>query len=113
MLNKLIIEDLEAKLVTRLDGVCRSASSLGALVAAKIRRVHQFAWDGGVVRVAVLARVGVLAADRGAVDDETVENVMGVSTQWREERKKSNCLHGEDETNAMIVVKRMEVLDLE
>jgi hypothetical protein len=63
MLNELIVEQLEPDLVARLDGIGRGAAGLGALVAAKVVGVHEFAGDGWVVGVAVLPRVGILASD--------------------------------------------------
>jgi hypothetical protein len=92
VLDELVVEDLEAELVTDLDGVGGGVAGGGALVAAEIVAVHQLAGDRGVVRVAVLAGVGVLAADGSTVDDEAVEDVMRIGTEGRDESEKSYCV---------------------
>jgi hypothetical protein len=92
VLDELVVEDLEAELVTSLDGVGSGVASDGALVTAEVVAVHQLAGDGGVVGVAVLAGVGILAANGSTVDDEAVEDVMRIDTEGRNEREESYCV---------------------
>jgi hypothetical protein len=92
VLDELVVEELEAKLVTSLDGVGGSVAGSGALVAAEVVAVHQLAGEGWHVRVAVLASVGIVATDGLSVDNQTVEDVMGVGTEGRKQREESNCL---------------------
>lgn len=79
MLDELVVEELEAELVASLDGVGGGVSGRGALVATQVIAVHDLAGEGRVVGVVVLASIGILSTDVGAIDDETVEDVMGFS----------------------------------
>jgi hypothetical protein len=93
VLNEFVVENFEAELVTRLDSVGSGLLVQRALVASKVVGVHELAGDGGVVRVRVLANVGIFASDVGAVDDQPVEDIMRVGTERRKQREKSNGLH--------------------
>ena len=72
------LTQFKAQFVPSLDSVCLSASGRGALVASQVVGIHQLTGVGWHVRVAVLARVGVLASNGCAIDDETVEDVVGI-----------------------------------
>lgn len=94
MLDPLVVEDLEAKLVTGLDGVGTGVTSDSAPVAAEVVGVDNVVGDDGVVRVAVLASVGILATDGLAVDDEDVEDVVGIGRHRRHKQsEESTSLH--------------------
>jgi hypothetical protein len=93
VLNLLVVEELEAKLVAGLDGVGGGVASSGALVAAEVVAVHQLGGERGHVAVAVLASVCIVATNGRAVDDEAVEDVVGVGAEGRKKRKESNCLN--------------------
>jgi hypothetical protein len=73
VLNELVVEDLEAELVTSLDSIGSGLLVQRALVASKVVGVHELAGDGRVVRVGVLANVRIFASDIGTVDNQTVE----------------------------------------
>jgi hypothetical protein len=92
VLNLLVVEELEAELVTSLDSVGGGIAGGGTLVAAEVVAVHNIGSESGVVRVAVLAGVGILAADILSVYNQAVEDVMGVGTKGRKQREESNCL---------------------
>lgn len=81
VLDQLVVEQLEADLVTSLDSIGSSAASCGALVAAKVVAVHDVVGEGWIVRVAVLAGVRILATDRLSVDNQAVEDVVRVGTK--------------------------------
>lgn len=76
VLDELVVEQLEANLVTGLDGVGCGVSCCGALVAAEVVRVHNIVREGRIVGVGVLARVRVLSSNGGTVDDQAVEDVV-------------------------------------
>lgn len=95
VLDELVVEELEADLVACLDGVGGGVAGYGSLVATEIVGVDDVVGEGGVVGVAVLASVGILAADGGSVDDEAVEDVVGICTERRDERKNCGGLHSE------------------
>jgi hypothetical protein len=92
VLNLLVVEELEAELVTSLDSVGGGVAGGGTLVAAELVAVHNIGSESGVVGVAVLAGVGILAADILSVDNQAVEDVVGVGTKGRKQREESNCL---------------------
>ena len=94
MLDEFIVEKLEAKLVTGLDGI-GGRNGLGTLVATQVVRVHQLTGEGWVVAIAVLARIGILSTNRGAIDDQPVEDVVRIG-EGRGERKEGDGLHNED-----------------
>jgi hypothetical protein len=102
VLNLLVVEELEADLVASLDGVGGGVAGSGSLVAAEVVGVHNVVGERRVVGVAVLASVCILAADRSTVDDETVEDVVGVGTKGRNERKKSGGFHFDKGTNVVL-----------
>lgn len=112
VLDLLVVEDLEADLVTSLDSVGSSATSLGALVAPKVRGVDNVVGDDRVVRVAVLASVCVLATNDLVVDGENVENVVGVDRQGRcKQREESTSLHvGGEKSEMNICSKEVNVV---
>jgi len=70
VLDLLVVGKLEAELVAGLDSVGAGAAGLSTLVAAEVGGVDNLAGEGRHVRVAVLAGVGVVTTDGGAVDDE-------------------------------------------
>ena len=86
MLNELVVEELEAEDVAGLDGVGSCASGLCALVAAQLIGSDDVICEGRVVGVAVLPDVGIFAADGLAVDDEAVEDVVGLCDEGRREQ---------------------------
>jgi len=92
VLDQLVVEDLEADLVAGLDGVGGRVAGLGADVAAEVVLVKDVGEDG-VVRVAVLAHVRVLAALTLAVDKEDVEDVVRIGRRG-ESRNQKEGLHG-------------------
>jgi hypothetical protein len=59
MLDFLVVEQLEANLVTSFDCVGGGRTGCSSFVAAQIVGVHELAGKGGVVRVGVLPRVGI------------------------------------------------------
>jgi hypothetical protein len=91
--DEFIVEYLEAEFVASLDRIGGGLLVQRALVASQVVGVHQLAGDRGVVRVVVLANVGVFSSDAGAVDDQAVEDVVRVGTEGRKKREKSNSLH--------------------
>ena len=93
VLNELVEEELEAELVTGLDSVGGGVAGLSALVAAEVVRVDNLVGERRLVRVGVLTSVGVIAANGVAVDDETVEDVVGVSAKGRSQGEESSDLH--------------------
>ena len=93
VLNKLVEEELEAELVASLDSVGGSVAGDSALVATEIIAVNDFRRERWVVGVAVLARVGIVTSDSLAVDDEAVEDVVGVGTKGRNESEEGSDLH--------------------
>jgi chorismate mutase len=93
VLNELVVENLEPELVACLDRVCGGLLVQRALVAAQVVGVHQLAGQRRIVRVVVLANVCVLAANAGAVDNQTIEDVMRVGTKGSKKRENSNSLH--------------------
>jgi hypothetical protein len=95
VLDPLVEEDLEADLVTGLDGVGTGVAGDGTLVAAEVGRVDDVIGDDGVERVGVLAGIGVLAANGLVVDHEDVENVVGIGRHGRRQKgEESTSLHG-------------------
>jgi hypothetical protein len=92
--DKLVVEQLEPDLVAGLHSVCGSATGLGALVAAQVVRIHELRGEGWVVAIAVLARVCIFTTDGGPVDDEPIEDVVGLG-EWRKEEEEVEGLHVE------------------
>jgi hypothetical protein len=93
VLDELVEEELEAELVTGLDGVGGGVASLSALVAAEVVGVDDIGGERGLVRVGVLASVGVVATDGLVVDEEAVEDVVGVGTGGGGQSDESSELH--------------------
>ena len=87
MLDEFVVEDLEAKLVPCFDCVSGGFLVQRTLVATQVVRVDQLAGDGRVVRVGILANIGIFSSDVGTVDDQTVEDVMRISTKGRKQRE--------------------------
>jgi len=78
MFNHLVVGELEAQLISRLDRISSRATRRGALVAAQIVGVHQLVRQRRVIRITFLARVGILAATRYPVNDQPVEDAVRV-----------------------------------
>lgn len=93
MLNLLVVEELEAELVTSLDVVGGNSSGFSALVAPQVGRVDDLVGERRHVGVGVLTGVSIVATDSRTVDDEAVEDVVGIGPQGRKQSEKSNRLH--------------------
>lgn len=101
MLDEFVVEELEADLVTSLDGIDGYVAWLGALVAAEVVAVHELIGEGGVIAIAVLANIRIFATDRSAVHNEAVEDVVGLG-EWRQQGEESEGLHDYNECSGRI-----------
>lgn len=95
VLDELVVEKLEANLVTSLDVVGGGAAGLGSLVASKIVAVHELVRERGVVAVAVLASVCILSTDGSTVNDQAVKYVMRLGER-RQQGGEKDGLHCKD-----------------
>ena len=77
MLNKFSVEQLEADLVSGVDLIGLRVASSGTNVAPEVFS-RDYVGEGRVVRITVAAEVVVLATNRLVVDDEDVEDVVGI-----------------------------------
>ena len=107
VLNLLVEEELEANRVTSLDGVGARVAGLGSLVAPKVGRVDNVFGVRGLVRVGVLAGVGVFASDSLTFVGHEVEDVVGVDSQGgRQQREERASLHGESERRELEYIQK-------
>ena len=95
VLDELVVEELEPDLVAGVDLVGPDvAGGLGPDVATEVLLVDDVG-EGGVVRVGVFADVRVLATLLLAVDEEDVEDVVGIDRGGRggQDREDGERLH--------------------
>ena len=87
VLDLLVESELEANLVTGLDGVGGNTSSLGSLVAPQVGGVDDVGSERGHVGVGVLAGVSIVTTNGLVVDHEAVEDVVRIDRQGRKKRE--------------------------
>jgi hypothetical protein len=97
VLDELVVEEFESELVAGLDGVCASVAGLGANIASEIGAAHDVVGECRVVRVGIPADIGILSANGLTVNNEAIEDVMGLSERCHEHSDESECLeqHGD------------------
>jgi hypothetical protein len=97
VLDELVVEQLETKLVPSLDSVRSGVSCCCTLVAAEVVGVHKLVGEGRVVGIGVLSRVRVLSTDGCTIHDQSIENVMRLDNRRRGGDECYQCeLHNDD-----------------